>query len=104
MTSPKKQGVVHTEFYLTQARTEADLEGSFRMLPSDKHVLRFGRPDVEKIFGTMEAVAKKKNLDKVAVLTCGPPGLVASVKKQAELFSTKEGGVRFDMHVETFAF
>jgi ferredoxin-NADP reductase len=95
-------GNFHTEFYLTQAKHEDELS---HIKSKSRKNLRLGRPNIEHIFATMKAVAKEKGISNVAVLACGPAALVSSVVLQAELnTSYAPGGVRFDTHVETFAF
>jgi predicted ferric reductase len=96
----KQSNSFHTEYYLTQAKKETDLEG---IHTNTKYNLKMGRPNIEHIFATMKTVAIEKGINRVAVLTCGPPSLVKSVVLQADLHSTI-GGVRFDTHVETFEF
>lgn len=98
----EEDDTIHTEFYLTKAKNESELRDS-NVRDKAKSVLRYGRPDIENLFNTMLSVAKEKGVRRVAVLTCGPAGLVASVVGQAQLLNLK-CGVQFDVHKETFAF
>jgi hypothetical protein len=95
---------IHTEFYLTQSKGIESLTGS-TIRDEAMSRIKHGRPNMEKVFATMVAVAREKKLDRVAVLTCGPASLVASVLAQAELHTANtKGEIKFDTHCETFAF
>lgn len=96
-----KSEPLHTEYYLTRARDEADYADA-NIRPSEQKHLRLGRPNIPKIFDEMRKICKDDGCDKVAALVCGPTGLVKAVN-QACWDATKEG-VRFEFHSETFEF
>mmetsp|Transcript_13368 Transcript_13368/g.28394 ORF Transcript_13368/g.28394 Transcript_13368/m.28394 type:complete len:515 (-) Transcript_13368:309-1853(-) len=90
---------LYTEFYLTRARDEGDYADA-NIDPVLQPYLRFGRPKLEEIFDQMRDMSLVNGDDKVAVLVCGPAGLMSDVRR---LSHTKSGGgVQFDFHGETF--
>jgi NAD(P)H-flavin reductase len=95
---------LHTEFYLTRSRDRLDLARSSvaSVSPATHSSLRFGRPDVDAMFETLKQLAIAKGERRVAVLTCGPAKLVASVRAACDAHSGD--GVAFDLHSETFEF
>ncbi|KAJ0392108.1 hypothetical protein ATCC90586_011717 [Pythium insidiosum] len=90
----------YSEFYLTKG--EQDLTH-----PVDQRfasALRYGqRPDVRGILSEVGRDAVAQNQRRVAVLVCGPAAMVSDVVVQSMLL-TKELGVAFDVHQETFDF
>lgn len=64
--------------------------------------LRFGRPDWQQIFTRMRQLAADAGVKRVAVLVCGPGGLVGDVA--ANSASHSDAAVTFDFHAETFLF
>lgn len=66
---------------------------------------RFQRPDVPRIVATMAAACASRGGTRVAVLTCGPAGLVASVVAACDGHNNGAAVINkvyFDIHVETF--
>mmetsp|Transcript_65269 Transcript_65269/g.147206 ORF Transcript_65269/g.147206 Transcript_65269/m.147206 type:complete len:425 (-) Transcript_65269:99-1373(-) len=123
--SPGEVEGLHTEFYLTRSKANEALLAKKQQ--QRQGFLRLGRPDVDRIVATMarhvalgagasvasgalgdgekgekKSTMEKKSPRRVAVLTCGPPGLVAAVAAAVEKHSS--GAVRFDIHIETFEF
>lgn len=92
---------LHTEFYLTQARSVQDYEGA-NIRPELQACLRMGRPDLPFVFDHMKALAVANGEGRVAVLSCGPTQMVDEARKLAWVKS--DLGVKFDFHTETFAF
>lgn len=77
-----------SEVYVTRA-TEQDLHG--------RRNAHKGRPDIPKIIQEINAIAKDRGSARVAVVTCGPRGLVEDVKAHC-----RKAGV--DFHDEIFDF
>ena len=96
-----EESVLDAQFYLTRARQSEDYEEA-NIKPELQSCLRFGRPKIDKIFDTVHGFARSVNESKVAVLTCGPEGLVMDVLKYSCQFSKE--GVEFDFHSELFEF
>ena len=92
---------LYTEFYLTRARSEADY-GDANINPALQDSLRFGRPNLDKIFADMKDIALTHGDKEVAVLTCGPAGLVNDVIQKSK--ENSGGGVTFNCHHELFEF
>lgn len=95
------EDILHTTFYLTQAREPADYADA-GIKPAVQECLRFGRPKLLSIFEKMKEVAKAAGDDRVAVLTCGPEGMVADVGDNCVTQSDED--VLFEFHSETFMF
>ncbi|KAG2448227.1 hypothetical protein HYH02_006812 [Chlamydomonas schloesseri] len=93
---------IATEFYLTQARTEA-ASAKANIRPELQPALRLGRPDLPKIFGETAQRAEFLQLKEVAVYVCGPSAMVEEVEKLAAA-NSKWGGVTFHVHSEVFQF
>jgi len=64
--------------------------------------LRFGRPNLRAMFSHMRGIAAEAGDDRVAVLGCGPHGLLSELRKLS--WSESKDGVAFDYHGETFDF
>jgi Ferric reductase NAD binding domain len=62
--------------------------------------LRMGRPDLPATFTRMKEVAQNAREARVAVAVCGPPAMVAEVRRLSSVFCG--GGVTFDCHSEVF--
>jgi NAD(P)H-flavin reductase len=92
---------LHTEFFLTRVRDSSEFDAA-GISPEIQPTLRFGRPDVPKMFETMRTVALSNGAKRVAVCVCGPPPLVASTREQCDKHSGCE--LSFDYHTETFDF
>lgn len=93
--------VLNSFFHLTSVRNESEYyKGNIN--PQEQKLLRFGRPNLPSYFEKMKQVAKDNNLTKVAVLCCGPEGLIDECTKLTRNFSG--GGVSFRIHEETFNF
>jgi hypothetical protein len=89
----------HTNFYLTRGPKGGtdDVESA----AGTRGRFENGRPNLNRTFLAMAAIAKEKNIPRVAVLTCGPPGLTKDVEAHCLLISALEK-VQFDLHVESF--
>ncbi len=95
------ENVLNAQFYLTRAREPKDYE-SANINPALQSCLKFGRPDLAKIFGNAHAEAVANNEKNVAVLSCGPDRLVKDVLKCSNKYSDNQ--VSFDFHSELFEF
>ena len=93
--------VLHTEFYLTRQRP-ADEFAAAGIAPDMQPCLRFGRPDLAKIFKRCRDVALAVGERRVAVLVCGPRSLVRDASDLA--FSASDAKLTFDFHSEIFEF
>eukprot|EP00198_Chlamydomonas_reinhardtii_P002520 XP_001691856.1 respiratory burst oxidase [Chlamydomonas reinhardtii] len=93
---------IATEFYLTQARTEA-ASAKANIRPELQPALRMGRPDLPKLFEETAKRAEFLQLKDVAVYVCGPSVMVAEAEKLAAANSTWSG-VTFHVHSEVFQF
>jgi len=113
------ENVFHCEFYLTQARQEkADQRAANIFADIQNRYLHFGRPDLPKIFQDVCNLCSHEKcktynnnyIDRVAVMTCGPPGIVEDVTNlcKKDHFTSNPDGlsvkVRFDLHAEVFDF
>jgi predicted ferric reductase len=85
--------ILHSEYYLTR--------GGDSYIDGEKIIK--GRPDTYKICQKMAKYARIKGEVRVAVLVCGPGALVASARN-ASASVTRETGIQFDFHSETFDF
>ena len=63
--------------------------------------LRFGRPDIAKIFERVAELCREEAIPRVAVVTCGPQAMIAEV---TTLCNRRHDGVSFDLHSEVFDF
>ena len=95
------EDVLDAQFYLTRARGAEDY-ASANIRPEMQSCLKFGRPNFEEIFNNIHKFAGSVHESKVAVLTCGPSGLVDDALKYSIQFS--KDGVYFDFHSELFEF
>ncbi|GAQ85633.1 Ferric reductase [Klebsormidium nitens] len=95
----KEARQLHTEFYLTQVRDPSGFADA-NIQPELQPYLRFGRPDLPRIFEQMRELAAAYGETRVATLVCGPPGMIADVRRLSSRH--RVNGVRFDCHVETF--
>ena len=93
---------LHCDYHLTRVKSLDALPATFNVKPEVQECLRFGRPNLPKIFDKHHTDAHRRGNRRVAVLACGPAGLLTMVKK---LCWAKSGnGVVFDFHGETFDF
>ena len=97
----KKEGVLHTEFYLTKVRDKSQFDAAGISPDAQEHV-RFGRPDLKAIFARIRDEARNANETRVAALVCGPPAMVSVVQSLSQTES--KDGVTFDFHCEEFEF
>lgn len=90
--------VMENYFHLTQERDASKYEEA-NVHPNLQPNLKFGRPDLNKLFQKMKKYCKG---GRVAVLTCGPKDLVNDTLK----FCVEHtgDGVIFDFHKELFQF
>ena len=93
------EDVLTTDFYLTQAEHDKAPPP-----PGPRSsCLHFGRPKFcHDIFPSMKALAQEMGESRVAVLTCGPHGMVADVERSCVEHSGD--GILFELHSETFSF
>jgi hypothetical protein len=66
------------------------------------YVCSAGRPDLKGVFAAAAQAAKENGKSRVAVLVCGPPGLVHDVSVLCDRHNSSMGDVAFDLHMETF--
>ena len=90
----------HLEFYLTSVRNAEQFKAANIDPDAQKHV-RFGRPDLSKLFDRVASFCANEKIRRVAVITCGPVSMVDEV---ATLCSRRHSGVAFDVHKEVFDF
>jgi len=97
--------LLQSEFFLTKVRRKEDFE-SAGIAVEEQKCLRFGRPDLPAAFERMRRVAAEAGETRVAVLVCGPEGMVKQVRQLCRQFSSSKskGSVAFDYHCEEFAF
>mmetsp|Transcript_6505 Transcript_6505/g.12247 ORF Transcript_6505/g.12247 Transcript_6505/m.12247 type:complete len:532 (-) Transcript_6505:118-1713(-) len=61
-----------------------------------------GRPNIDQIFSETKEAAKKKGEGTVAVLVCGPMGMIDECRDASRRWSDACGGIKFDFHEEKF--
>ncbi|KAJ3039910.1 hypothetical protein HDV00_011693, partial [Rhizophlyctis rosea] len=89
--------IINTLFYLTRSSSPAG--GSPVDVEEGKKVwVRPGRADLDEVFGRVAELDGGEG--RVAVLVCGPAGLVRDVRRRCREFGVE--GVRFDLHEESF--
>ena len=93
--------VMENYFHLTRQRDSSKFEAA-NIRPERQPDLKFGRPDLPKLFSKMKDYANEQGEHRVAVLSCGPTSLVDSIEKLCSMYSS--GGVTFDFHKEVFEF
>lgn len=98
---------LHCDYHLTRVKSLAELPEGSNIKPAVQECLRFGRPNLPQVFAHMHGFAKRQQGDghaapRVAVLACGPAGMLNQVKKLC--WSASGDGVSFDFHGETFDF
>ena len=98
---PDQEDILQTEFFLTQVRNQAEFCGA-GISPEEQTCVRFGRPDLPKAFQRMRVRAQKSGERRVAVLVCGPVGMVKQVRALCSQHS--RDGMVFDYHSEEFDF
>ena len=67
--------LLSSEYFLTQVRCEEDFHAG-NIHPDTQQHVRFGRPDLPAVFGRMARTAARLGESRVAVLVCGPRGMV----------------------------
>ena len=100
-----EQDRFHAEFYLTALRDEKDYRAA-------NITLRFGRPNIPKIFERVKNMCVAKSVKKVGVIVCGPISMVSDVSDCCKRFSgdvdsdgtASAATVSFDLHLEEFDF
>ena len=95
------QEVMENYFHLTRERDSSKFEEA-NIRPEMQPDLKFGRPELPKLFSKLKGYASEMGETEVAVLTCGPTSLVNSAEKLCATFSS--GGDTFDFHKEVFEF
>ena len=88
------------EFHLTSLRNEKDFVAADIDQLAQPY-LRFGRPDVPRLFERVAALCADEGIARVAVVTCGPRPMMDEV---AAMCASRRGGVTFDLHKEVFDF
>jgi len=88
--------VLESFFHLTNIRKKEDFDQG-NIIPSQQHLLKFGRPNLPSYFDKMKKIADGQKEGKVAVLCCGPEPMMVECKSLAMKYS-------FDFHQETFNF
>lgn len=96
--------IFHTEYYLTCLRSKEDFKKA-NIDPEHQRYVKFGRPDLEKLFAETRELCEKEGIRRVAVFTCGPSAMVNEVVDLSRNSKTNCGtAVRFDCHQEVFDF
>ena len=93
--------IFHCEYYLTNVRPESERQ-TFHILPQAQPYLKFGRPKLPQIFEQVVALCTAESIDRVAVVTCGPPPMTQEVHHLCS--KSTSGKLKFDLHVEEFGF
>ena len=100
--------VMEANFFLTKGSSEED---KHRLMRRYKARVHLGRPNFPKIMEEMGALAVQNDLHHVAVLSCGPGGMIDHAFKtsyeKTKKYTTSEGKpfkVNFDFHSEVFEF
>ena len=98
---PKGETDAQVEIFLTR---EEVLQGERRAAIGDvmQQVVLGSRPDLNKSFDEMRQHCEKASEKRVAVLACGPTSLIKAT--QQACLKHSHGGIRFDLHSETFEF
>lgn len=108
----KLKEVVETEIYITKGGNQEivnELQSKYRI------EAKLGRPKLPKIFQSLGEIAANSGNDRVAVLTCGPSGLISDCYRQSYKHSkhynvlksnekAKKKKVSFHFHSEVFEF
>ena len=90
----------HLEFYLTSVRNAEQFQAA-NIDPDEQKYVRFGRPDLPKLFARVATFCASEKIRRVAVITCGPVSMVDEV---ATLCRRRHEGIAFDLHTEEFNF
>lgn len=98
----KSEDVLHTEFYLTRIRSAKEDYATANIRPDLQQYVRYGRPNLKEIFATMRSYAHCVSEKSVAVMTCGPIGMIDETRILCSTQSIE--GIRFDFHGEVFEF
>mmetsp|Transcript_7401 Transcript_7401/g.9702 ORF Transcript_7401/g.9702 Transcript_7401/m.9702 type:complete len:555 (+) Transcript_7401:156-1820(+) len=93
--------IFKTRLYLTKLQRDKDEYPVANISPTLQPWLRFGRPNLKEIFQKFCNDSGVQHT-RVAVLTCGPKGLINEVEKLARTQSNSR--VTFDFHKESFEF
>lgn len=96
--------IFHTEYYLTYLRSKEEFKKA-NICPEEQRYLKFGRPDLKKIFADTQAMCEKDSISRVAVFVCGPSAMVNETVDLCRLSKLSPcSSVRFDCHHEVFDF
>eukprot|EP00607_Mallomonas_marina_P010876 CAMPEP_0182422080 /NCGR_PEP_ID=MMETSP1167-20130531/7674_1 /TAXON_ID=2988 /ORGANISM="Mallomonas Sp, Strain CCMP3275" /LENGTH=357 /DNA_ID=CAMNT_0024599823 /DNA_START=613 /DNA_END=1686 /DNA_ORIENTATION=- len=95
-----QNNIFQCEFYLTSIRNEEDFKKA-NIDPVTQPYVKFGRPDLKKIFSDVESFCKENGHKRVATVVCGPNPMMNDV---ASLSNKCRRGVSFDLHHEVFDF
>lgn len=97
--------VFFNEFYLTSVRKPEDFD-SADINPEVQQWLKFGRPDLAKLFEETVNLCKAEGMKRVAVSVCGPQAMINEVSDLCRLSQMRCASetIRFDYHSEVFDF
>jgi predicted ferric reductase len=108
LTNLNFSNVMEPNFYFSRNATEQDLIDLQKVYKAKVHL---GRPKYAEIFEEMAQMAMKHNQHDIAVLSCGPSGMIDSAfktsyerTKRYKLSNGKTFKVNFDFHSEVFEF
>lgn len=98
--------VLSTDVYVTRPGPIDDEEFSALSLDTPFYLFE-GRPNFDSIFADLKAEAQQRGVKRVAVIGCGPHGMINQLRAACRTYSDFElkcGGVQFDLHEEMFDF
>ncbi len=74
--------------------------------PDTQKWVRFGRPDLKKIFEEVRSLCTEEDIHRVGVCVCGPASLVTEVDNlcRESVMKPTCSTIRFDCHKEVFDF
>jgi hypothetical protein len=96
--------IFHSEHYLTYLKSKEEYNQA-NIQPDEQKYLRYGRPDLPKLFDDIRSLCIKENISRVGVFVCGPSTMINETVDLCR--SSKMSGcsaVRFDCHHEVFDF
>lgn len=108
LTNLRFSSVMEANFYLTKNASEDDAAELRKMYSANIHL---GRPNYAQILQEMAELAVENGEHDVAVLSCGPSGMIGHAFKSSyertrkyETSNGKDFKVNFDFHSEVFEF
>ena len=109
--------ILSTNIYITRSKpTENNIEKDQEVAKgtiASHYELHSGRPDLEATFLALKEKAQAKSLRHIAVVACGPSGLLQQVRATCRSLSDRpimgcagddDKGVTFDLHEEIFEY